>query len=67
MPPQEEEKGVSSCAEPAFRGLGDIMAETFTTYIRGLTRLVGIVPVILLGINGVVLSLQMMPREFEGG
>lgn len=58
---------MSSCAEPAFRGLGDIMAETFTTYIRGLTRLVGIVPVILLGINGAVLSLQMMPREFEGG
>ncbi len=58
---------MSSCAEPAFRGLGDIMAETFTIYIRGLTRLVGIVPVILLGINGAVLSLQMMPREFEGG
>ena len=67
MPPQEEEKGVSSCAEPALRDLGDILAETFVTYIRGLPRMVGIVSVILLGINGVVLSLQMMPRVFEGG
>ncbi len=58
---------MSNCAEPAFRDLGHIMSETLTIYIKGLPRLVGVVSAILFGINGAVLNLQMMPREFEGG